>query len=248
MANGIIRMDQGWKLDAGHRFDQPPVLPPPAGPVPGPGQPQKQKGKHMDWLPRKRAERLLWWKNLRDNIDVEGPKMGLSAAEITAAKDLAIEQIAAMEATDAAQAALDGARATETALSNTNNAAIRASVRNWKTRPLFPTSGSEGVLKLVGADTDFDPNTYKPPLKVSIVGAQIKLDFIKGECDSVAVYCRLRGAAAWTRLGTDSSSPYYDTHPLANPAVPEVREYFVRGIIDDVEIGVASDIVSITLT
>jgi hypothetical protein len=39
--------------------------------------------------------------------------------------------------------------------------------------------------------------------------------------------------------------PYYDTNPLANLAVPEVREYMVMGMIDNEEIGLPSDIVSI---
>ena len=39
--------------------------------------------------------------------------------------------------------------------------------------------------------------------------------------------------------------PYYDTNPLANLAVPEVREYMVMGMIDNVENGLPSDIVSI---
>lgn len=50
---------------------------------------------------------------------------------------------------------------------------------------------------------------------------------------------------AWRRIGTDTSSPYYDTAPLAQAGVAEVREYMARGLVNDVEIGIASDIVSI---
>ena len=32
---------------------------------------------------------------------------------------------------------------------------------------------------------------------------------------------------------------------LANPAVPEVREYMARGVVDDVEIGLDSDIIEV---
>jgi hypothetical protein len=35
---------------------------------------------------------------------------------------------------------------------------------------------------------------------------------------------------------------------MANPAVPEVREYLARGVLDDVEIGLPSDIMTITLS
>ena len=211
-------------------------------------RPRPAKLKSMDFIPNKRADQYLWWKNLSDQINVKGPKMGLSAAAITAAKAIADDQVAKMEATDAAKAALDGARSIEAAATATNEATMRGNVRNWKTLPAYLASGSEGVLKLKASQPEFDPNAFKPVLKVTIVGGQIRVDFIKSECDSVAVYCRLRGTAAWTKLGTDSGSPYYDTNPLANPSVPEVREYMARGVIDDAEIGLPSDIVSITLS
>ena len=44
----------------------------------------------------------------------------------------------------------------------------------------------------------------------------------------------------------DTEAPYYDTRPLAQPGVPEVREYKVRGMVADDEIGQSSDIVSLT--
>lgn len=76
----------------------------------------------------------------------------------------------------------------------------------------------------------------------------IRVDFTKKGVDAVAVYCRLRGTAAWVKIGTDSGSPYYDTAPPANANVPEVREYMGMGVLDDVEIGLPRDIVSITLS
>jgi hypothetical protein len=58
-----------------------------------------------------------------------------------------------------------------------------------------------------------------------------------------------RGSSAWSArffpAGHGYQSPYYDTKPLANPAVSEVREYLVRGMIGDKEIGLDSDVVSI---
>ena len=40
----------------------------------------------MDFYPRLRSEIYLWWKNLHDSFDDMGPKMGLTAGEIAAAK------------------------------------------------------------------------------------------------------------------------------------------------------------------
>lgn len=200
----------------------------------------------MDYIPRTRSERYLWWKNLRDNIDVEGLKAGLSPAEITAIKNLAIDQCAKMEASDAAENAAKGAKAAETEAARLNTQAVRLAIRNVKTRSLYASSGIEGTLRLKGTESGFDPATFKPVLKLTMVGGQVRVDFTKGECDSVAIYTRLRGSMGWTKLAVDSDSPYLDTRPLAAPNVPEAREYMGRGVIDDVEIGIESDIVSTT--
>jgi hypothetical protein len=199
----------------------------------------------MDYIPTQRLERYEWWKKIRDSIETEGPKFGLSPANISAAKALAADQCAAMEAVDAAETALKGARARETAVTPVNTAGMRACVRHWKTLPDYPASGSEGALKLRGPKVSFDPAAFKSVLKVSIVGGQIRLDFTRSGVGAVVVYARLRGTPDWSRLGQDSSSPYYDTRPLTVPGVAEMREYMVRGLLDDEEIGQDSNIVSI---
>jgi hypothetical protein len=246
MADGIIRMDAGWRLDQGHHFDQPPN-----GPAlpPAPVIRTRRKGERtMDYIPNKRADQYLWWKNLSDNLAVEGPKMGLAPAAVTAAKAIADDQVAKLEATDAAKSALDGARAAEATASRTNETAIRGWVRNWKTLPAFPASGSEGVLRLIGGADSFDPNTVKAGLKVTVVGGQVRLDFIKNGVDAVNIYARLRGTQGWTKLALDSTSPYIDTRPLSVPGVPEVREYLARCVVDDDEVGLDSDIVSVVFS
>lgn len=246
MAGGIIRLDDGWALDAGMHLDQPASMPPAGSAV---VTAKKKKGTTtMDFIPNKRAENLLWWKNISANIETEGPKFGLTGPECTAIKAIADAQIALMEATNDGEAALAGLRTIENAGTPTNEAAIRAEVRNWKTRPGYAASGSEGVLKLKGSESTFDPSTFKSVLKVKITGNVIRIDFTKGGADAVAIYCRLRGTGTWTRIGIDTRAPYYDTNPLANPAVPEVREYMGRGMVGDVEIGLESDIVQITLS
>lgn len=243
MAGGIIKLDEGWHLDAGWHLDQ--FIPiPPAPPVAV--RSQRTKGiKHMDYLPKKRSELKDWWINLKDNGATELAKINLPAGDITAAVAVATDQVAKMQATDDAETALAAARSVEKSATLANEQTIRAAVRNWKTLPAYPGSGVEGSLKLKGTESGFDPGTFKTVLKLSIVGGQIRVDFTKSACDSVAIYCRLRGTQGWTKLGTDSRSPYYDTAPLANPNVPETREYMGMGVIDDVEIGLPSDIVSI---
>lgn len=247
MANGVIRFDDGWRLDAGHRFDQPPfvALPQPA-PVPVHSKSEPHT-KTMDYIPTKRGDFYLWLKNLSDHAVAEAAKLGLPPAEGLALKALADGLLVKMDATDAASAALDGARGSETVTKTSTVAGIREVIRRWKTQPPYGASGTEGVLQISGSSAAFDPSSYKTTLKVRLVGGQVQIDFIKGGADGVNVYCRLRGTSGWRKLAFDSSSPYVDTMPLADPSKPEVREYMARGVVDDVEIGLDSDVVSITL-
>jgi hypothetical protein len=74
-------------------------------------------------------------------------------------------------------------------------------------------------------------------------GGLITLEFKKKGVDALAIYGRLRGTLGWTKLGVDTSSPYVDGRPLAVAGVAEIREYMARGMMDDDEIGLESDIV-----
>ena len=200
----------------------------------------------MDFMPPKRSDRYRWYKNLSGNVVAEAVKFGGVAADATAMKAQADAIIAKMDATEAAAAALDAARELEQSVEKTNDALIRAKVRNWKTLPGWAASGSEAVLQMKGSAVNFDPNTYKPVLKVTVEADVVKVAFTKKGVDGVAIYTRLRGTAAWRKLAMDTLSPYFDNSPLAQAGVAEKREYMGRGVLHDQEIGVDSDIVTIT--
>ena len=57
-----------------------------------------------------------------------------------------------------------------------------------------------------------------------------------------AVYCRRKGQTVWMKVGVFTQSEVMDATPCAPPGQPEEREYQVRSVIKDVEIGIASDI------
>ena len=242
MANGIIRFDEGWRLDEGHHFDQPPNFLPPVLP---PVLPAIKKGKSMDFFPSKRAVQYQWLQNLSTNVVTEAAKFGGVAGDATAMKAQADAILAKMDITDSAAAALDGARNIEGSTLAANLASIRAKVKNWKTLAGYPASGSEAVLKLKGSGPAFDPTNYKPVITVSLVAGKPQIDFTKLGVDGVAIYCRLAGTGTWRKLAVDTESPYVDTAPLAQAGVPELREYKARGVVNDVEIGQDSDVVSI---
>lgn len=108
------------------------------------------------------------------------------------------------------------------------------------------TDATAADLKLVGTGSAFNPDTFKTKITATVMGDHVRLTFVKGETDGVNFYLRKQGETVWKFLSRDTNSPYNDHTPLTTPGVPEVREYQAYGVLNDVQIGLASDIVTVT--
>ena len=197
----------------------------------------------MDYVPTKRTERKEWYENMSDHVVDEAAKFHGAPADALDVKAKVDSIIAKFKATDDAQVALDGARLIEHATEAADLVLLRAKIKNWKTLPDFPGSGSEGVLQLHGASSGFDPHTYKPVFKASLVTGGVRLDFFKKGADAMRFKMRLQGAVNWTKLGENTTSPFTDTTPLTTPGVAETREYMAHGLLHGEEIGLDSEVV-----
>ena len=207
----------------------------------------KKAQKHMpgDFIPPAKGAYRAWLLNLKTQIPTQGPLFSLAAGEVTATVTITSAQIALEDAVVAAESALKSARDAQATGRKANNALLRNKISGWKQMSLF-TPAIAQELRVVTTASTFDPDTFKPEFKVKIVGGEIRLDWTKHGADGVHIYARLRGHATWTLLGTDISSPYIDGRPLAQANVPETREYMLRGLIADHEIGLDSDILNAT--
>lgn len=152
--------------------------------------------------------------------------------------------IAAYKDTDSAKITYEGKKAVEEGMEATRLSSIRRHLSTLKVLPNWKPSGVDAQLQSSSSRTAFDPDTYKPVFTVRIKGGRITLSFKKRDVDGLAIYTRLGGTTAWTKLDVRTLSPYIDGRPLAVPGVPEIREYLARGILKDREIGLESDIVS----
>jgi hypothetical protein len=249
MANGIIRLDEGWRLDEGHRLDQPPNVPAPVTP------PRKRRRSNTksntitimpDYIPSKREPRRAWLQNISEKAAAQVVAGGGTAPVATNLTTAADALIAAYAETDSAKTTYDGKKAVEADTEATQLAIIRNILTTLKVLPNWKSSGADAQLQASSSSSQFDPSTYKPVISVELKGGLITLDFKKRGVDALAIYGRLRGTLGWTKLGVDTSSPYIDGRPLAVAGVAEIREYMARGMMDDDEIGLESDIVSLT--
>jgi hypothetical protein len=233
----IIRFDQGYHWDDGNHYDQPPSF----------ALPKLKARKIMagDFIPPGKGDYRAWLLNLKTQITIQGPLFTLAAGEVTATTTACTAQITLADAAVAAASALKAALQAEADGKKTTNALLRNKISDWKQMPLFTATIAQ-ELRVIGNAAAFDPGAYKPEFKVKISGGEIRLDWVKKGADAVHIYGRLRGQPGWTLLGMDTSSPYIDGRPLAQANVPETREYMLRGVVQDVEIGLDSDILSLT--
>jgi len=197
-----------------------------------------------DFVPRPRGDYRAWLLNLKTQSVTQGPAIGADAPDVTALQATCAAQITRIDDTDAAAAALQSKQEAEADGRRMTDAALREQIGDWKRLDGW-TPEAAAALQAISTTPAFDPSTFKPEFKVRIIGGEIRLDWKKKGADGVFVYCRLRGQTTWIKLAMDTSSPYIDGRPLAQAGVAEVREYMLRGVVNDEAIGLDSDILSI---
>lgn len=194
-----------------------------------------------DFIPHNRGLYRAWLLNLHDRIAAAGATLALTAPQIAAVQATCTAQIARIDAITPAEVALQGLQEAEADGRTLTNSTLRELIGDWKR--LTPWTNQIGAdLQAVGTSTPFVPASFKPEFKVGLNAGEIRLDWKKKGADGVAIYARLNGQTSWTRIGTDTSSPYIDGRPLAQPGAAESREYMLRGMVKDDEIGLDSDI------
>ncbi len=105
--------------------------------------------------------------------------------------------------------------------------------------------GKGEVLDVNTPPGSLDPGTLKPRLTGESKQGHVELMAKKLGADTLNVYVRLKGVAAFRLLASKRVRfPFIDDTPPAVTGQPEEREYRVIAVIGDDEVGVPSDIVS----
>ena len=117
-------------------------------------------------------------------------------------------------------------------------------ITNWKTRPGY-TEEIGKDLGIIGADPEpIDWDAFISNLLVAALYNANQLTFVKGELDGINIYTRIVGTPTWVFLCYVSHSPYLDARPLAVALKIENREYYSMGVLHDHEVGHPSPTVS----
>jgi hypothetical protein len=100
-------------------------------------------------------------------------------------------------------------------------------------------------LGIIGDEqAPFDTANFKPNGEGKAQIGFVNLTFEKSGCDSMHIYTW--NGTSFVYLANDTESPYHDTRALAVPGQPENRQFQLRGVLHDAEIGIVSDTITVT--
>jgi hypothetical protein len=196
-----------------------------------------------DFVPDSFQNLRDWASNLFDQIAIQGPVLGWTAAQVTAF------QTPVGSIRDAAQEVLDKQQDLDMAVGalrqklHTLLPGVRRDINNLKSMPDYHEGIGQDLGIVTPAEQPIDPVTYQPDLKVQMMNGTPRLMGKKRGVDSFNIYVRLAGETTWRLLVAKRVRfPYDDDSPVAHPGTPEQREYRISGMIADNEIGQPSDI------
>lgn len=196
------------------------------------------------FLPRKDSELLAWLNNYKTKITTHASTLGVSAALLTQEKAWCDAMIAAINLIETKKQELKSAVAGKETALQTQVGALRVEIARHKLNASYTTAIGQD-LGIIGTHIDFDAATYKAQITVEIFGGFVRVKFTKRGADGINLYHRRKGTADWLFLARDTKSPYDDHIVLQTANQPEHWEYRAFGVLDDAEIGLASDIVEV---
>ena len=220
----------------------------------------------QDYYPVKLGDQRNWLENYRNQVSTHGPTIGMDGTEVSNNVTAADNQIVLVDAAITAENAFKAAIDARNDGANVNVKLIRSSVKRGKTSPAYTTTIGD-YLGVEGAEGEFDAENYKPEGSAKAVLNVVTVKFTKKGVQGQNIYSKVTTGVStvptppgtpgappsaatlsqFTKLAFDSSSPYIDNRELAVTGQPELREYYLRGVLDDVEIGVPSDVIRVVV-
>lgn len=227
-------------------------------------------------MPRSEPELTIWLNNFAARFSAHATALGFTAAEASAVQaDADMLQYLVGDLIPTFRNALQSRTTYKNMIKDGAANPVGGPVPAMPTVPAPPATVAPGIVprlrqliqriqfapaytEAIGQDlgiTDdappdpVDPATAKPDVKaVALANSEVRIEFVKEGFDGVAVETRHIGENSWTLLGVDNYSPYLDSRPPVTQGQAEVREYRLRYILKDKQVGEWSDIVSASTT
>lgn len=193
-----------------------------------------------DYWPGSDEDRRAWLLHFKEKLPTYAAVIGVTPSEVAQFNSYCDATTGAIDNAVTKKNEYDSALADRETLVNTIMGFCRPLVRRIKTNAHYTPAIGE-ALDIDPESTPVDPTTVKPRLTATVHSGYVRLRIQRNGAQSVNLYSRLAGQAAWTFLCRVQRANCQDATPLAAPGVPEVREYQAIGVIDDAEVGIPSD-------
>lgn len=200
-----------------------------------------------DFIPRRAVEQLAWLMNLRATLGQAAQGVGWTSAQVKQVQGQIDALIQSHHQRTAAEATLRAVVAGHSALSAQVLGELRRVLRQLKADPRLDEATQVKMRAVSRAQRALTAESVPAPeVRIQAGPGRVRLQWKKRRMSGVRVYGRLAGQTEWQLLGTDTRSPYEDRRPLQTPGVPELREYRLRYLKDDDELGPYSNLQTVT--
>ena len=193
------------------------------------------------FYPAKDAALLVWVTNYKEKIGLFATELGMTQEEVDEEIKKCNRIIDAIKNANAQRNLLRSATDVKLKVNEIDGGQLRIDIARHKTAKLY-TSAIGNELDIIGSETVFNPNEYKPKLLIETSGLDIQIRFKKLGVQGINIYKRKKGIESWQLLSRTTKSPYEFRPVLENPSQPEQWEFRAFGVIKDKEIGLASNI------
>ncbi len=198
-----------------------------------------------DYVPTTDGGLKNWLINLKTDVPKHVTELEITPARLTNITGWCEALLTAMQTADQAKNVWLAASQAKQTQMDTSLAGLRGEIAKWKVTDGM-TDAIATELQIVSGSAPFHPETYQAQITVTAFSGYVRIKFTKNGADGINLYSRLKGQIAWKFVSRDTNSPYDDHTPLAVPGQSEVREYQAFGLWGDDQIGIPSDIVSVT--
>jgi hypothetical protein len=186
----------------------------------------------------------VWATNYKDKIGNYATELNLTHEQVDAERAYCDALIAAVNNVSSKRgqikSAIDGRKATL----SFEGGALRAEIGRHKANATF-TDAIGQDLGIITHSVSVDFANYKAKISAELYGGMIRVKFKKMYADGVNLYRRKKGTVDWLFLARATKNPFDHSFTLLVSGQPEHWEYRAFGVVDDSEVGTASDIVEV---
>jgi len=199
---------------------------------------------HENYFPPKIADRRAWALKYKGAIALEGATLGMLPADIIAEQKQCDTIIASIDVADAEAVVAKQKNQDRDTTIVTEMGTLRPKIKTHKAYTGYTPAIGE-ALSVIGTGIVVDPLTVKTIVKLAKIPLGVDIKFDLEHCEGGDVYCKRGAEAGFTFLKSITHPHSIDTRPNAGGAASEQRQYYVILLINDIEVGIPSDIVTI---